>query len=315
MNKFYKKISVYHWIALSLGFLIATILWAIYHTDMETTSSKSLEEYCKHQFSYNMMVDLDKLSPDKTDISESEKIEIIRAQQLLVLNQQAELVNDFRQEMNNNINKMNTWLAFAIGVMSVIGVFIPVILQFKLNSEYKEKARRLEIEIKKNSKEAINKLNAEVNTIQAKFDETKDNFERDLHLQHLLVNFLSFKHGCDDNILQNQPDRDLLMRFVWCKAVDSFDKVVKDCLEDIDHTEESRARLLISFLMMYSMVEKIKSSLHTRRVRELNSITAQIKDIIVEIELGQRNMTMWGFTKNKIDEVCASIQKLSSIFN
>lgn len=68
----------------------------------------------------------------------SMKLETIRCNQLHLLEQQDRLIDDFRQEMNNNINKINTWLAYAIGIMGLVGVFIPIVIQFKIRSDEKE---------------------------------------------------------------------------------------------------------------------------------------------------------------------------------
>ncbi|MDE5758238.1 MAG: hypothetical protein K2H85_06455, partial [Allobaculum sp.] len=165
MKKFTNQISLREWMAIGFGLLFATFIWTVYYVNVTQSSCKGLEQYLKPAFSSYMMVDLDSLAPENPKYSIPEKIEIIRSQQQLVLNREAELINDFRQEMNNNINKMNTWLAFAIGIMSVVGVFIPVILQINLRKEdrnerrgfYRKllnKSNKLESNIKDNSKKA-----------------------------------------------------------------------------------------------------------------------------------------------------------------
>lgn len=315
MIKFLRKISIPLCLAFGLGMVITIILCTLYHRDVTMVTNQSLEEYLKPAFSYNMMVDLDKLAKDDSTYSMQEKVEIIRTQQLMLLNREAELVNDFRQEMNNNINKMNTWVAFAIGVMSLAGIIFPIIVQVNLVKENENRISKLVFNVINRKRKLIKDGNDKIKEIDESFRKSKSQFEKDQHLQHLLVNFLSFKHGCEDNILQNQSDRDLLMRHVWCKAEDSFEKVVDDCLKDKEHKEESRAILLICLIMMHSMVEKLKCSIPSRRIRELDAISDQIKGITSEIELGQRNETAWTSLETRIRKMSQEIQTLPSLFN
>lgn len=310
-----RKMSRRFWIGTGAGIIIAAVFFALYHSFVTLNSCKSPEERCEMSFSRNMMVDLDNLSSEDNTYSMSEKIEIIRAQQQLVLNREDQLVEDFRQEMNNNINKMNTWVAFAVGIMSLTGIIIPIIVQINLVKENDESIKKLTTKVIQKRNKLIKDGNDKIKEIDDNFKVAKSEFEKDQHLQHLLVNFLSFKHGCEDNILQNQSDRDLLMRHVWCKADDSFEKVVADCLKDDEHQEGSRATLLISLIMMHSMIEKLKCSTSSRRVRELDSISDHIKGICTEIELGQRNDIAWESIKTKLKTLSQEIQNLSSLFN
>lgn len=98
----------------------------------------------------NCITEIDNIKVPEISDSISDAVEAIRRNQLLVLQQQDNLLNDFRQEMNNNINKTNTWLSFAIGIMALVGVFIPVAIQFKIRSEEKDIAekRRKELDRK-----------------------------------------------------------------------------------------------------------------------------------------------------------------------
>lgn len=75
-------------------------------------------------------------------LTKGDMLRILKSQEL-VLNRQDVLVDDVRQETNNIINKMNGWLGFWIGIVALVGVFVPVALQFKLYRESKEKEKEL----------------------------------------------------------------------------------------------------------------------------------------------------------------------------
>ncbi len=75
----------------------------------------------------------------------------IRESQKLLLMRQDQLTDDIQQETNNIINKMNGWLGFWMGVMAILGVFVPIALQLKLyreniknNEKYQEELELLQ---------------------------------------------------------------------------------------------------------------------------------------------------------------------------
>ena len=57
---------------------------------------------------------------------------IIITNQQQIIKRQEELVNDIRQETNNNIDKISAWLAFWIAVVALLGVFVPFTFQLSV---------------------------------------------------------------------------------------------------------------------------------------------------------------------------------------
>lgn len=50
-------------------------------------------------------------------------------------------LDDIRQETNNVINKLNGWFSFWMGILALVGVLIPAILQLKIQYDNKEKLK------------------------------------------------------------------------------------------------------------------------------------------------------------------------------
>lgn len=65
-------------------------------------------------------------------------IESLKQTQKTLIARQDKMADDLRQETNNMINKVNGWLSFWMGVMAVLGVFVPIALQFKLYREARD---------------------------------------------------------------------------------------------------------------------------------------------------------------------------------
>ncbi len=89
-------------------------------------------------------------NPDVTTylipLSEITKIRTIQRQ---IYKREDQLTDDIRQETNNIINKMNGWLSFWMGIIAIIGVFVPIALQLKLYRENRDNDSRLRSECEK----------------------------------------------------------------------------------------------------------------------------------------------------------------------
>lgn len=63
------------------------------------------------------------------------------------IHHQENTLNDFRQETNNIINKLNGWFAFWIAILAILGGIIPLIIQY---AQYKKSEDRLNESIRSN---------------------------------------------------------------------------------------------------------------------------------------------------------------------
>lgn len=77
-----------------------------------------------------------------------------------VLRNQDRLINDIRQETNNNIDKVSAWLALWIGIISVVMVFLPIVVQY---ITYKKDESRLN-DIERKNKIAATEQNIKLLT-------------------------------------------------------------------------------------------------------------------------------------------------------
>lgn len=300
--------------------------------------SNGTNELDEPEITSKTVVDLKDLKP-KGNTSLDTVVDYIRCNQIHVIDRQAELVNDFRQEMNNNINKMNTWLAFAIGVMSIVGVFIPLFMQYRIQNDEKENNKKLQSEINtklKTCHTSVHEKIAEMNglmksksekvasiihSLELSDKERSNSLEKlrkeylhELDLQKLSTCFFSFIQGMECNVIRNQPDRDLIMRFTWTKVVDSFHKVVAECTDESELSELDRSHLMISLIMMYAVVDRMKSVETSRSIRECDQITDLIRPILSKLEAGFNNATAWQEIRNNISDLMQKIQSLHEIF-
>ena len=85
---------------------------------------------------------------DSSVMTRQEARAIIESQQLVIAHEDS-LADDLRQETNNLINKMNGWLGFWMGIMALLGVFVPLALQFRLSKESRINEEKLEEKVQK----------------------------------------------------------------------------------------------------------------------------------------------------------------------
>lgn len=67
---------------------------------------------------------------------------IINTLQKDIITRQEHLINDIRQETNNNLDKMSAWLSFWIAVLALLGVFVPFAFQFFVYKRDEERLRQ-----------------------------------------------------------------------------------------------------------------------------------------------------------------------------
>lgn len=73
----------------------------------------------------------------------------ILSKQNEILQKQSDLVNDIRQETNNNLDKHSAWLAFWITILSIIGVVCPIAYNSWNSRKLDENIRKQEKDLKR----------------------------------------------------------------------------------------------------------------------------------------------------------------------
>lgn len=154
----------------------------IYHAEYDSLFAQNSKEILEQLNRLNDIAPINNLVSGKKDnqlkrfIQKKDSIlSYVVANQLTIMKRQDDLINDIRQETNNNLDKINSMLTFWIGMLSLLGVFIPIALQFTLvnSSKYELERIRSESDILQVKLCFINNLNAIQNAILNKtFAET-----------------------------------------------------------------------------------------------------------------------------------------------
>lgn len=180
---------------------------------------------------YTVMESKDTIGCASTMVDSLNRIDIIllkeRVKTLERLN--GNLVDDIRQETNNNINILNGWLSFWIGLLALVGVFLPMALQYQLKREEEQRLNKLRIEI-----------------------QTQMNVNR---LQTLVYNI---SNGMDFQLLLDKPKAKDILKGLYQKSLEHFEMIVNLIINKANDekrriNEDEASLLMVSILSMYKL--------------------------------------------------------------
>lgn len=255
----------------------------------------------------------DRLAPSDTIGSRMlESLETMRASQIMLMRDHDNLVNDFRQEMNNNINKVNTWLAFAIGIISILGVFVPLVLQYKMQTHYDAKFIELADKQQLTMRTRLN----EIKVVKDELDTLKEKWKHELELSEMGLHFNAFQIGIHDGSMHHNPNREVIFKHVWSKAVSSFDSLVKSWNKttpgsDID--KELEIFQMEGLIKLYAMVNILKTHDPKRRHRLLWNITDKIESILNELNKELHTTQSRELVSQKMEDLLKKLNEVEII--
>jgi hypothetical protein len=146
------------------------------------------------------------------------------------------LVDDIRQETNNNINILNGWLTFWMGLLALVGVFLPMVFQYKMKKEDEQKLEEL----------------------KTKFAEERLRFQCLMQENHLQSLVYSISNGIDYQLLLDGPHANDILNRLYKESLDCFNEIVQIILgesrrEERRLSEEEVTMLITSILSMHKL--------------------------------------------------------------
>lgn len=260
MNRLNRKID---YLGLSLGhgvILAATVL--VFVMLIIATSGvfvKSMEypvqPYYKITEPKYILPDSVKELPKDSLVNIIRRIEEIERRQELVL-------NDLRQEGNNNINKVNGWLAFWVAILAIFGGVVPIVIQYILRGKSKR-----EIE------EIIDKITDRVENTRIQ----------------VMVSCMNANHRF--SLITDNSHRNQFLSWYSDEAYRSFCEILDRIeAEEGRITQEDEVNLLAALIQYCRLMETVSNYLSGRRVRHMRNLRNEVKTVIEDI-LNHQNHT------------------------
>ena len=256
------------------------------------------EDYATYR---EQFLDMKNLNCKDSD-SLAQAINLIRCNQIAIIDRQAEIISDLRQETNNIIDKLNLWIAFVTIIMSAVGVFIPWWIQFIKDKDFKE-------EFIKFKGTTVKNLNRHMKNKISEVDEKIKDIYESATLQEMRSKFLSLSLGYETRLINHQSERERLFSFLWTRTVDAFNQAIEMAFKDVDK-EKSRKYIIECLVLLCSFVSKIKGSTVLQRTRSWDGLQDEIRQLIKEVNEGPSNEQYWKICREHFEEFLNKLNKV-----
>lgn len=211
---------------------------------------------------------------------------------------QESLVQDIRQETNNNINKLNMWLSFWIGMLAVFGVLSPIVAEYRY---------------KTSNKDEMNKLKNEIYSTLDKYTLQKCTIELEG-----AVNALILSH--DNRIISGfveEKTRDKALDIILSATLNSlktFLGIINPLTHKVSENEKidiqtQKAIVLQVLISLFSFIQKLKYIKYNEiRIRDIDNIQDElrliIRSVVNDFDLDNSYNKIYNFI-NKLSKICS----------
>lgn len=292
--------------------------WMFYKTiDFDPSNKEYTEAWLEHRNDIqHYWYGVDSVGLAKP-LTKGDMLRILKSQEL-VLDRQDVLVDDVRQETNNLINKMNGWLGFWIGIVALVGVFVPVALQFKLYRESKETEKELSGKILNSTKSCKADLEAQAREIIGRI--------REITFATLVRNF---QNVFECPATQVQESRNVVLREIlskikrrveenirlYCQRIEpsngnntetdysDMDRISGNSCEDAV-TEHELTVMLIQATNLINIIKRLSQ----HKNRNLDRMLLQITSLITDLNTPG---VLQSSINSKLRDFCVSLRLLS----
>lgn len=229
---------------------------------------------------------------------------ILRNNQMVLIQRQADLINDIRQETNNIIDKFNAWLAFWLAVMALLGVVVPIALQYRLGINQKEELEREEnrlrdctVKIEREGdsnkifvQSAVKDIKEEIRNIQSLREQWKKQWENKLEKNTIILRLQTdvstlmiwWKNRLQEASLNYIP----FIQYILTQSLDLAERIIrKGSIAKPNERETHRIQIIQTLLILDNMVVEFLMAPGDNhlKTRQLESVGDRIRVLIGEL--------------------------------
>lgn len=201
-------------------------------------------------------------------------------------------IDDYRQETNNVINKMNGWMSLWIAGSAILVTLLPILFQ---------------LHIGRDNRKAIEKMVAESKRdLKRQMDDVRDQIT-------ISRSLAQFRSGVESRMIQDISGSSMLGRVLWDEALDNFERVTNDIFSknkilgrnDLQHIQ----RML---LQLWGFVDKFKTDMNVRRARYIDIADQSITNLFQWLETGnERNEEA---VRGRVEKLLIDLRNISQKF-
>lgn len=281
------KFGILEWFLL---IIMATIGGAMIWCSMELKSCPYQQsEIHKHYdtiFVENSKMILSELQGIKSTQRIDSILATVAANQLVVMKRQDDLINDLRQETNNNLDKTNSLISFWVGIMALLGVFVPIILQFKIHHIAKSDIDRIKSDAETEITAKLNQIDNKI----AEFDKWANKTKRDIDILLYTNELNSIYLGAQYRLIPEINNRREVFGHIWQQSNEKFAYIIDYTFKDSD-TSQNRAQLMECLINVSATLRLISSETSRNRHRSVMEANNKVKEAMKVIY--SRNYMNW----------------------
>ena len=227
---------------------------------------------------------------------------IFKGNQEWIIKRQETLINDLRQETNNNIDKLSVWTGVMLGLVALFGALVPM-WQSNINRNELERDINKELKnVKKKFKEYEKETKGNIIAQNKEVKELISRMNRQLILSELQTTVECLALGLDSKQIDNSDELRSFKADLWSKIGNNFVKLVVLINEDFERNNMGELSIRDVKIVLVSALELIDEIMRRVAVRTGDISTRE------EISLTLDNLR---FVLNR---VCSSTFKLSKAF-
>lgn len=187
-------------------------------------------------------------------------------------------IDDLRQETNNNINKINGWMAAWMALLGILGIFIPIVYQYSLyrrfQSELTDEFNRTQAIIDQRTAEMALAVSASASTVETENRIICDNQHREEFIMRRLRTSITSFNQIFNIIIGRQQNSNTLQ------------------MADADNLVENLLHIYVHLIMLQNIP-------HIARNRELGNLKEYLRELIQNLE--QNNLLHTEYVTDQIN--------------
>lgn len=203
-------------------------------------------------------------------ISQS-KVDDIEKRVAALEQEEHRFIDDLRDETNNQINMINIWVSLWLGIISFLGILLPLVYQLKqrkfdekkiddainhLKESNQNGVNQLNADFEKLKKERIDKALSDIDSTKCQLDAKIKEYETSTRLSNLQNLVLNLSEIVDNRMSMENEGCEKLRPYIYKRSIDNFNYIVTQLFADENLQEENVYLVMRALVLIYELVSK-----------------------------------------------------------
>lgn len=205
-------------------------------------------------------------------------------------------IDDYRQETNNVINKVNGWLSLWIAASSILVTLLPILFQFHIGRDNQKAVEKRIAESERGLRRMRDELKHQMDEVRSQITISRS--------------LAQFRSGVESRMIQNISGKTMLGMVLWDEALDNFELVTSDLLTQKNVLGRSELQLIQRMLLqLWGFIDKFKTDMNVVRARYVDDAGDSIINLFNWLEVGSERSKE--AVKGRVEKLLVDLRTLS----